>query len=230
MRIAVSVKEPSLDADLEPRFGRCPCFLIVETDDLTFEAVENPHVSLGSGAGIQSAQLMAEKGVEFVLTGNCGPNAYQTLTTAGIKVIVGCSGVARRVVEQFKTGQLSAISEPNVVGHSGMGTTSANNETGAPVPPGQNAVTGMGPGAGLGRGGGRGRGRGGGMGRGRGRCMQTWPPAPMPAEYCQGPRNQSEVQEIDLLKQEAKEMGQRLLEIGVRIRQLEEEGQPGAGE
>ena len=80
MKVAVTATGPSLDAALDPRFGRCPCFVLVETDDMTFETVENGNSSLGGGAGIQSARLMAQKGVKAVLTGNCGPNAHETLT------------------------------------------------------------------------------------------------------------------------------------------------------
>ena len=58
MKIAVTATEPSLDGAVDPRFGRCPYFVIVETDDLVFEAVDNPNVTLGGGAGIQSAQFM----------------------------------------------------------------------------------------------------------------------------------------------------------------------------
>jgi len=101
MKIAITVAEPSLEGRVDPRFGRCSYFLIVETDDMRFEAVENPNISLGGGAGIQSAQLLAGKAVQFVLTGNCGPNAHQALSAAGIDVIVGCSGVAADVVERF---------------------------------------------------------------------------------------------------------------------------------
>ena len=121
MKIAVTATEPSLDARMDPRFGRCPYFLVVETDDASFEAVENQSVSLGGGAGIQSAQLMAGKGVQTVLTGNCGPNAYQTLAAAGIAVIVGCGGTVADAVEQFKAGQLNAASEPSVAGKFGVG-------------------------------------------------------------------------------------------------------------
>jgi len=125
MKVAVTAGEPSLDAAVDPRFGRCACFLIVETDDLTFEAVENPNVMLGGGAGIQSAQLMSEKGVTFVLTGNCGPNAYRTLAAAGIEIITGCSGPVREVVAQFQADGLSATAGPNVEGHFGMGAPAA---------------------------------------------------------------------------------------------------------
>jgi predicted Fe-Mo cluster-binding NifX family protein len=82
MKIAVTTSAPDLQAQIDPRFGRCPYFLIVETDDLSFEAVENPNLGLSSGAGIQSAQLLAERGVKQVLTGNCGPNAHSTLSAA----------------------------------------------------------------------------------------------------------------------------------------------------
>ena len=160
MKTAITATEPALDANLDPRFGRCAYFLIVDTDSLDFEAVENPNVALGGGAGIQSAQLMAAKDVKFVLTGNCGPNAHATLTAAGIGVIPGCSGTVRDAIEQFKAGQFNTASKPTVASHSGMADT--------PSPlAGQ---PGLGGGAGMGRGpGGGGRGMGKGMGRGQGR-------------------------------------------------------------
>jgi len=121
VKIAVTAIAASLDAEVDPRFGRCPCFLVVETDDLSFEPIDNQNVTLGGGAGIQSAQLMAEKGVQYVLTGNCGPNAYRTLSAAGISVIVGCSGSVRQAVEKFKSGAYSVADQPSVGGHFGMG-------------------------------------------------------------------------------------------------------------
>ena len=98
-----------------------PFFLIVETDDMSFEVVDNASQELGQGAGIQSARLMADKGVQHVLTGNCGPNAHQTLSAVGIDVIVGCNGTVQGVIEQFKAGQFKPAGQPNVPGHAGMG-------------------------------------------------------------------------------------------------------------
>jgi len=180
MKIAVTATEPSLDGTVDPRFGRCPFFLVVETDDGSWEPVANPNVTLGGGAGVQSAQLMAEKGVQFVLTGNCGPNAYQTLGAAGIGVIVGCAGRVADVVEQFKAGQLEPAGQPNVATH--FGTAPEGGMPGSqPAPPAQppmpGGATGMGTGPGggggmgMGRGMGRGGGGGGGRGGGRGRGM-----------------------------------------------------------
>lgn len=121
MKIAITAKGNTLEDPVDPRFGRCPVFLIVDTDTLETEAIDNTNAALGGGAGIQSAQLMAERDVKAVLTGNCGPNAYQTLNAAGIEVIVGVSGRIRDVLEQFKAGSLSATQGPNVASHFGTG-------------------------------------------------------------------------------------------------------------
>jgi hypothetical protein len=85
------------------------------------EALPNANISLGGGAGIQSAQTMANKGVSVVLTGNCGPNAFRVFGTAGIQVITGVSGSVRQAVGQFKSGALAAAQAPNVQAHVGMG-------------------------------------------------------------------------------------------------------------
>ncbi len=121
MRVAVTATGPSLDAALDPRFGRCAYFVFVETEDMTFEAVENANSALGGGAGIQSAQLIAQKGAKVVLTGNCGPNAHQTLGAAGIDVVVGCSGTVSEAVGRFTSGHVQPAAGPNVASHSGMG-------------------------------------------------------------------------------------------------------------
>jgi len=104
MKIAVTSTGPSLDDNVEARFGRCAYFLIIDTDTMQYEAIENPNIALGGGAGIQSAQLMSQKGVTTVLTGNCGPNAFNVFGQAQIQVIVGVSGQVRSAVEQFKAG------------------------------------------------------------------------------------------------------------------------------
>jgi predicted Fe-Mo cluster-binding NifX family protein len=106
---------------VDPRFGRCAYFVIVETEDMGFEALANESGALGHGAGIQAARLMAEQQVKAVLTGRCGPNAHETLRAADIEVMIGCSGTVADAVEAFKTGRLSAATKPNAARHAGMG-------------------------------------------------------------------------------------------------------------
>ena len=121
MKIAITVTAPNLDADIDPRFGRCQYFIIADPDTMEYETLENPGAAAGGGAGIATAQTLAGKSIEAVLTGNCGPNAYETLAAAGIKTITGVSGKVRDAIQSYKSGKLKASSKPNVAGHFGMG-------------------------------------------------------------------------------------------------------------
>lgn len=120
MRIAITAAGHTLDAEIDPRLGRCKYFLIVDPETMQFEAVENSGAT-GGGAGIAAAQTIADEGVEAVLTGNCGPNAHNALSAAGIKVIVGVAGKIRDAIDNYKSGKLKASSQPNVEAHTGMG-------------------------------------------------------------------------------------------------------------
>ena len=121
MKICVSATAENLDAPLDPRFGRCPYFIIVDSETMQFEAVPNPASGAIGGAGIQAAQIIANKGVNVVITGSIGPNAFQALSAAGIKIVTGAAGTVRKVVKKYKRGELKETSTPTVGGHFGMG-------------------------------------------------------------------------------------------------------------
>jgi predicted Fe-Mo cluster-binding NifX family protein len=191
MKIALSATAPSLDAEVDPRFGRCQYFVIVDPHTMEFEALDNSNAMTAGGAGISTAQMIGGKGVGVVLTGNCGPNAYQTLSAAGIQIITGVSGRIKDAIEAFKAGNFQSSTQPTVGSHHGMGA-------------------GMGPsvtesGMGMGRAIGRGMGRGMGMGTGPGIVPQAL----------------SADQEIEMLKSQAQVLGQQLNEIQRRLEDLE---------
>jgi len=121
MKIAISATGTTLDAEVDLRFGRCQYFIIVDPETMEFEAVDNTNAMAGGGAGIATGQMIISKGAETVLTGNCGPNAYQVLSAAGIKVITGVSGKVKDAIQAYKSGQLQPDSQPNVADHFGMG-------------------------------------------------------------------------------------------------------------
>jgi predicted Fe-Mo cluster-binding NifX family protein len=121
MRICVSAQANSLDASVDPRFGRCPYFIIVDSETLQFEAVPNSASGAVGGAGIQAVQIIASKGAKVVITGNVGPNAFQALSAAGIKILTGAYGTVREVVEKYRRGEFKETSSPTVGGHFGMG-------------------------------------------------------------------------------------------------------------
>jgi predicted Fe-Mo cluster-binding NifX family protein len=121
MKIAISAMGTTLDTEIGPRFGRCQYFIIVDPETMQFEALENSSAMAGGGAGISTAQTIAGKGIEAVLTGNCGPNAYQVLSAAGVKVFTGVVGKVQDAIEGYKLGKFKTSSQPNVAGHFGMG-------------------------------------------------------------------------------------------------------------
>jgi predicted Fe-Mo cluster-binding NifX family protein len=118
MKIAVSASGPDLEGPIDPRFGRAPYFLLVNPDTLEFEVVANQiNLQAVQGAGIQAATLVARHRPAAVITGHCGPKAYDTLVAAGIPVILGVEGSIRAAVEQYRQGNLQAAPAPDVVGH-----------------------------------------------------------------------------------------------------------------
>jgi len=119
-KICITAEGVNLDSSVDPRFGRCQYFIIANADTLEFEVVENPNINSMGGAGIQSAQLVASKKVKAVVTGNVGPNAFQTLQAAGIEVFTGASGSVKEAIERYKKGEFKQTLNPSVGSHSGM--------------------------------------------------------------------------------------------------------------
>lgn len=196
MKIAVSAMNTDLDAQVDPRFGRCQYFIIVDSDTLEYESIENPNIGAVGGAGVQSGQLISEKGAQVILTGNVGPNAFQALSAAGLQIITGVTGTVQSAIQRFSIGQLQPISGATVPDHFGM----SGSRTGA------------------GRGMGMGRGMGGGIGRGRGRRNTLEPDvqADLSAQQI------TEEQELQMLREQAEAMGQQLDQITSRIKNLDE--------
>lgn len=219
MKIAVSASGNNLDAAIDPRFGRCAYFVLVNTDDMSFEAFDNENIALGGGAGIQSAQFVASQGAGIVITGNVGPNAVRTLSAAGVEVIVGQTGTVRQAIEDYKKGKLASSREANVADHYGMQGGSA------PGPAGGMGM-GRGGGMGMGRGGGMGMGRGGGMGMGRGGGMRMGGGMRPFGGTSQNPPEQpaapfSKEEELKRLKAQANDLRKQIEAIESRIEESE---------
>jgi predicted Fe-Mo cluster-binding NifX family protein len=106
MKVAVSSSGPTPDSEVDPRFGRCPLLLIIDTESRVLEVLENPALTAPNGAGIRAAQTLAEKGANAIITGRCGPNAYRALSAADIHVAIGASGSVRQAVEAYQQGKL----------------------------------------------------------------------------------------------------------------------------
>lgn len=118
MKIAVTSKGDTLDAELDPRFGRAAYILIVDTETLEFEAIDNnENKNSFKGAGIQASVMIADAGAEVLLTGFCGPNAFTTLEKAEVKVVDEQEGRVIDAVQKFKQGNVVYADGANKDGH-----------------------------------------------------------------------------------------------------------------
>lgn len=121
MKVCVTALGAGLDAQVDSRFGRCACFVCVDTETMDCEAIPNDSANASGGAGISAAKVVIDTGAQAVLTGNCGPNAFRTLAAGGVAVYTGMSGTVQAAVEQFKSGKLTPDQDASVDSHSGTG-------------------------------------------------------------------------------------------------------------
>ncbi|MBW2369574.1 MAG: DUF134 domain-containing protein [Deltaproteobacteria bacterium] len=118
-KVAVSSEGPTLDSSVDPRFGRAAGFMIVDSETMAFEYIDNgASQAMAQGAGIQAAERVAASDAGVVLTGYVGPKAYQALAAAGIKVVQNLNNMTiQQAVERFKGGDIEFASAPNKGGH-----------------------------------------------------------------------------------------------------------------
>jgi predicted Fe-Mo cluster-binding NifX family protein len=120
VKVAITSQGDSLDAQVDLRFGRCPYFIIVDLETRKIEAIPNPASGATGGAGPQAAQIIADKGVEVVITGNVGPNAFQTLKAANVKIYKEAFGTVQETLTKYEIGELEELSNSSVSGHFGL--------------------------------------------------------------------------------------------------------------
>ncbi len=130
MKLAICAEGEGLKAKVDQRFGRCPYFVIVDSENREKTvSISNSNAEASGGAGPQAAQLLAGLGVEAVALGNVGPNAVAALEAAKIDAYSGIAGTVEETLEQFRAGKLVPISEATVSSHAGM-RGSKKNKTG----------------------------------------------------------------------------------------------------
>ena len=199
MKMCVTSVGMDLNAQVDPRFGRCQYFVFVDSDTMAFEAMPNKAIAAPGGAGIQAAQTVVNKGANVLISGNIGPNAFQVLSTADVKIATGAYGTVKEAVEMYKGGKLNEAGGSTVAAHAGMGAT-------AP-----------GGGVGMGMGGGRGGGRGRGMGLG---MQQPMPSQPQPQAPQAPIAPKTKEEEVEQLSNIASRLEKDLEEVKKRIEEL----------
>jgi predicted Fe-Mo cluster-binding NifX family protein len=107
MRVGISATRGDLNSKVDDRFGRCPWFLVVDSDSLEFEAVENRHAEEGMGAGMGAAKDLIDARIDAVISGQVGPKAYEVLKAGNIDVFLVSDDVtAKDALGRLKRGEL----------------------------------------------------------------------------------------------------------------------------
>jgi len=197
MKIVVTSNSADLDGPASPVFGRCSTFIFVDIETMSFEAVENPAVGAGGGAGVQAAQLVVERGARAVLTGNVGPNAFHVFEAANVPVYLVRGGTVRQAVEAYQAGQLPVSGSASAPEHAGTGRGGGMSSR-MPEPSTASISASAPEHAGTGRGGG----------------MSSRMPEPSTASI-------SREEEVAALRQKAGDLRKQMAEILERLDQLE---------
>jgi len=122
MKIAITTGGADLEAPVDPRFGRAKSFIIYDTESAQWSLLDNAqNLNAAQGAGIQAATAVVNAGAQAVLTGNCGPKAFRTLSAGKVAVYTGVGGSVREAIEQFRAGKLQAAGDASVGAHFGTG-------------------------------------------------------------------------------------------------------------
>jgi len=118
MKIAITAKGTELGSEVDPRFGRAAYIIFVDTETMAVEAVDNgENANSFKGAGIQAATMVHDRKAEVLMTGYCGPKAFQTLQAAGINVVSDVSGSVEDAVNKFKDGRVGYLDSANAEAH-----------------------------------------------------------------------------------------------------------------
>lgn len=118
MKIAITAKGSELGSAVDPRFGRAAYIVFVDTETMAFEAVDNAeNADSFKGAGIQAATMVHDKKADVLMTGYCGPKAFQVLQAAGIKVVSDVGGSVEDAVNMFKSGTVEYLDSANAEAH-----------------------------------------------------------------------------------------------------------------
>ncbi len=111
LTLAISSSSENLQGNIDNRFGRCPYFLLVFIEDrkiVSFKALKNMQKDIRGGAGIASAQTLANQNVDAIISDNIGPRALDVLKQFQISVFQA-KGDIKLAIDHFLNEKLQQI-------------------------------------------------------------------------------------------------------------------------
>lgn len=118
MKIAISSQGQDLSAAVDPRFGRAAGFIIYDLETGESQYLNNEqNLNAAQGAGIQTAQNVAQSGARAVITGHVGPKAFSALKSGQIDIYLGANQSVQESVQAYKNGDLKPAEQADKPGH-----------------------------------------------------------------------------------------------------------------
>ena len=118
MKIAISSQGRDLSSAVDPRFGRAAGFIVYDDQNAEHEYISNEqNLQAMQGAGIQTAQNVAQTGAKAVISGHVGPKAFSALQSGGIDIYLSQSGTVQEALDAFKAGKLEKAQDADKPGH-----------------------------------------------------------------------------------------------------------------
>jgi predicted Fe-Mo cluster-binding NifX family protein len=111
MRISIPVDEQSLNSEVCRSLGRAPHLLFFNTVTKEQYFLDNRAVASKGAAGTRVAQVIADHGVNALLTLRCGKNTEEVLHKAEVLVYKALPGTAKENLVAFMEEKLSLLDE-----------------------------------------------------------------------------------------------------------------------
>ena len=117
MKLVISSTGTRVTDRVDPRFGRARYLVLYDTASESFVVQDNSaQAEAAQGAGVQAAQTVVALKADALLTGRCGPKAFDVLAAAGVEIYSGLDGTVLSAVRAWRDGNLAPLSSPDGVG------------------------------------------------------------------------------------------------------------------
>jgi len=108
MKVAISATGPEPNSEVSPRIATAAYLVVFDSDAGGITACRNRPAGSGPGRELEAkaAMRVVKLGVQGVITGCIGVDAFSALHAAGIVVYIGASGTVRHAVQQYTADEL----------------------------------------------------------------------------------------------------------------------------
>jgi predicted Fe-Mo cluster-binding NifX family protein len=121
-KVVVTSTGETVESPLDSHFGRCRYLLVCDPASGQIEkTIANANAAVPGGAGVSTAQMVADLGIKTIITGNIGPKAYEALVASEIDIYIAAAGSVKEALEAFAAGKLKKVDDSSAPMHSGLG-------------------------------------------------------------------------------------------------------------